>query len=236
MPNIIDNNSGLTWYYTESYTLYPIGGTENTNNAKICVNMLRQLGWTDNALAAFLGNLDAESTINPGLTESGGGGGYGLVQWTPKSNLTDVLKVIYPEGYTIYDGTSQMNVIIAEYQQTNAAQGNPDAHSWGIERQWYNSSGSKYGFSLTAMDWYEWAHSTLDLETLTKLYMVSYERPSYDASINHWERRVSNANWYYTNVVTGGYVPPTPGGGEIPIWMLFKFKSSKGGLRHRVIL
>ena len=37
----------------------------------------------------MLGNMFAESGIIADINERGSGGGYGLVQWTPKRHLTD---------------------------------------------------------------------------------------------------------------------------------------------------
>lgn len=193
MPNIINNTSGLSFVVGGAHTAYAIDSAEAQNNATIIYNMLSQLGWTKTAVAALFGNIQNESAFNPNRYETGGGG-FGLVQWTPKSDLTGILDVVYPEGYTDSDGVQQVNAIIAEYEQTNYAQGHPDGVNRGVNRQWYNSNGSKYGFSLTKMDWYDWAHDeTTSVAELTKLFMVSYERPSYDASVNHWERRVASA-------------------------------------------
>ena len=193
MPNIINNTSGKSFIVGTTRTEYEVGSEEAQNNATIIYNMLSQLGWSKLAVAAFFGNIQNESAFNPNRYETGGGG-FGLVQWTPKSDLTGVLEVVYPEGYTDSDGVQQVNAIIAEYQQTNYAQGNTDGVNRGVNRQWYNSNGSRYGFSLTSKDWYDWAHDdTTSLADMVKLFMVSYERPSYDASVNHWERRVDSA-------------------------------------------
>lgn len=59
----------------------------NTNAEKIW-NQLRGSGFSKYAAAGILGNMYAESGVDPNATEAGGGGGYGLVQWTPKSKLT----------------------------------------------------------------------------------------------------------------------------------------------------
>lgn len=59
----------------------------NTNAEKIW-NQLRSSGFSKYAAAGILGNMYAESGVDPNATEAGGGGGYGLVQWTPKSKLT----------------------------------------------------------------------------------------------------------------------------------------------------
>ena len=60
----------------------------------------QKLGRNVNSVAALLGNMQGESTLNPGLIEVGGGttsagAGHGLVQWTPASDLYKVLDVLY---------------------------------------------------------------------------------------------------------------------------------------------
>lgn len=49
--------------------------------------------WTLNAIAGMLGNMQAESSLNPGIWQSNSvgntSGGYGLVQWTPATNYLD---------------------------------------------------------------------------------------------------------------------------------------------------
>lgn len=61
-------------------------------NARYIHSYLKDKGWTDNAIAGILGNMQHESAINPGRWEGndvGNGPGYGLVQWTPFTNHTD---------------------------------------------------------------------------------------------------------------------------------------------------
>lgn len=71
----------------------PISGNRYLTQAEMETNAtyiywyLGRLGWSINAVAALLGNMEAESTINPGIWESLDEGdtsqGFGLVQWTP---------------------------------------------------------------------------------------------------------------------------------------------------------
>ena len=56
--------------------------SEMKTNAKYIWNYLGTKGWTLNAVAGMLGNMEHESKINPGRLESGVGPGRGLVQWT----------------------------------------------------------------------------------------------------------------------------------------------------------
>ena len=47
---------------------------EMENNANMVINFYRNQGVADETIAAILGNMQAESTIQPLLTEAGGGG------------------------------------------------------------------------------------------------------------------------------------------------------------------
>ena len=44
--------------------------------------MLSKEGYTIQAIAAICGNADVECGMRPDISEIGGGGGYGVVQWT----------------------------------------------------------------------------------------------------------------------------------------------------------
>lgn len=60
-------------------------------NATYIYGYLNNYGWTVNAIAGLLGNMQHESAINPGRWEGnnvGSGPGYGLVQWTPYTKYT----------------------------------------------------------------------------------------------------------------------------------------------------
>lgn len=66
--------------------------SEMETNAQYIWNYLGSRGWSLNAVAGMLGNMQSESTINPGIWESlnvGTGPGFGLVQWTPYTKYTD---------------------------------------------------------------------------------------------------------------------------------------------------
>ncbi len=65
---------------------------EMTTNAKYIWAYLGGRGWSKNAVAGMLGNMQTESSINPGIWEglnAGTGPGYGLVQWTPYTKYTE---------------------------------------------------------------------------------------------------------------------------------------------------
>lgn len=52
---------------------------------------------TEEALSGILGNMLYESYLNPQQGETGGGG-YGLIQWTPKTSLTNYVSGDYTNG------------------------------------------------------------------------------------------------------------------------------------------
>ena len=82
---------------------------EMESNAKEIYTYLSDKGWTINAISGLLGNMQRESTINPGLWQSlkegNYSGGYGLVQWTPASKYTNWATA---NGYEIGDGIGQL--------------------------------------------------------------------------------------------------------------------------------
>ena len=59
------------------------------SNAKYIYNYFRARGWTAQAICGMLGNMQGDSGIIADIEEREGGGGYGLVQWTPKLKLVN---------------------------------------------------------------------------------------------------------------------------------------------------
>lgn len=212
---------------------YTMGTTESMDNARNVFTYAWQVGWKRYAICALLGNMQAESGLNPGRHEDGGEG-FGLVQWTPERVLEAAMRTIFGDvdDDMLNGGHYQMLVILGEYMTTNYWQGR-DGTEWGmnvgIERQWYNSNGSNYGFDLEPIDWYDWATAEPEqsdetsinefLETLTLQFMVSYLRPSYDPDSNHWEMRVQfTLAWY---ALLADFSAPRPGGGAVDSGFLY---------------
>lgn len=67
--------------------------SEMQTNARYIYSYLSAKGWTLNAIAGMLGNMETESTINPAiwqsLKEGNTSGGFGLTQWTPATKLIE---------------------------------------------------------------------------------------------------------------------------------------------------
>ena len=66
--------------------------SEMTVNARYIYSYLTSRGWSPTAVCGMLGNMETESTINPGIWQNLDAGntslGYGLVQWTPSTKYT----------------------------------------------------------------------------------------------------------------------------------------------------
>jgi hypothetical protein len=162
-------------------------------NALYIKNTLTAQGWSLTAIAGMLGNMQAESTINPGRWQNDSPGntslGYGLVQWTPSTKYTDWCR---EQGLT---DPSHIDSSLARilYEVDNSI-------------QWISTS--TYNFSFKTF-----STSTESVSTLAKAFLLCYERPA-DQSESVQNYRASLAlEWY--KYLTGGEAPPdipdTPG-------------------------
>nr|DAF09949.1 MAG TPA: Morphogenesis protein 1 wall, phi29, hydrolase, infection [Caudoviricetes sp.] len=199
---------------------------EMENNANIVINTYRSMGFNDMTIAGILGNMQNESSINPEREEVGGGGGYGLVQWTPQSVLFNHCNTL---GYSPYnDGDVQLKVIEAELL------GNPSSVN-----EWYTSqafidnfkpSGATDDMVGITGEQFKTNEMNWKPDKLALMFMVGYERPSYDPDVNHIEKRKKDALWWFEYM--GGVIPPDPppsGNGKslINLWLC---KALTGGL------
>lgn len=177
-----------TWIKGNRY----LSKSEMQNNAKIVHSYLTNRGWSINAISALLGNMESESTINPaiwqGLIEgSGGGGGYGLVQWTPYTNFTNWAD---SNGYAWDDGDAQLKWI----DEVTSSFG-----QW-IATDTYNLSFEDFKKSTQSVSW------------LASAFLKNFER----AGVEVEEQRRSQANvWYsFLTGVTVDPETPTPSTGK----------------------
>ena len=139
-------------------------------NARYIWNYLGTRGWTLNAVAAMLGNMQSESNINPGLRERGGGTGYGLVQWTPGTNHINWAK---DRGYAKDDIDGQLEHII--WERDNGKQ--------------YYKNRFKYTFK-------EFAVSTDDPYILAAAFLCDYERAADTGPSKQDLRGKQAVKWY----------------------------------------
>ena len=143
-------------------------------NAQYIFGFLSAQGWTTQSICAMLGNMQAESSINPGRWQNdrvGGnasGHGYGLVQWTPYTKYTDW---IVNNGYA---DPSEMDANLTRILSEVAN-----------NIQWIATS--SYNLSFI-----EFSQSRESISNLAKSFLLCYERPA-DQSTSVQNLRASNA-------------------------------------------
>ena len=178
-------------YYGNTYdTSNALSQSQMEVNALYIYSYLKHEGWSDNAIAALLGNMQAESSINPGRWQSdrvGGdssGHGYGMVQWTPYTKYTSWCE---SEGRS---DPSEMDNNLARimYEVKNNI-------------QWYGT-GRYYGMSFE-----EFTTSELTVSELAVAFLLCYERPA-DQSSSVQLYRGSLAKAWYTYLT--GLTPSDP--------------------------
>jgi surface antigen len=157
---------------------YSISIDEMKPNAKYIYQYLNSKGWTINAVAGLLGNLQEESKMSPAIWESlidgtnangtlnmtainnyynshGRYPGFGLVQWTPYSKYTDWCA---EQGLVYWDIDSQLQRIDYEAEQ---------------RLQWISRPSKGYDLTFN-----EFISSTRNAAWLAAAFAFCYERPA----------------------------------------------------------
>ena len=173
-------------------------GTEMTDNAILIYNQMTAYGWSTNAICALLGNMQAESSINPGVvqgwvTTNPPTAGYGLIQWTNVDATTPYENPLWVWTYDKYEdwnwdnGDRQLVFINTD-----------DASGWII----------KSGYNLT---YNEFKVSTQSVAYLTRVYFENRERGTWTSSrityAQHWYEYFTGQSQLYIAVnITGNGV------------------------------
>lgn len=187
------------------------------NNADIIIAYYRSLGFNDKTIGAILGNMQAESTINPERQEESGAG-YGLVQWTPVSVLQNHCNILGLSPYN--DGDVQIRVLVAEIRnQTNVEEW---YSSEAFISNYYNSGATSDMVGITGD---QFLNNTMnwDADKLAILFMSAYERPSYDPNINHYAIRKTLALIWYNYIINNP--TPSPTNKNTNKWLMCKAKN-----------
>ena len=154
-------------------------------------------GWTQNATAGIIGNMQAESGVNPGIWENLDpyNGGYGLVQWTPYTKYSDWATA---QGYVWLDnGPAELARI--SYEAAN-------------NLQWFRNDELGIDPPITFAEFL--TDTTLSLQDCSNYWLWFYEHPA-DPGPTEQAARYANAQYWYNNLIwnrTG-----------VPAWLLFKF-------------
>lgn len=144
---------------------------EMETNARYIWNYLGSRGWSIQAVAGMLGNMQSESSINPGiwqsLNEGNLSGGYGLVQWTPASKYLD-----WADGLHLIASEMDTALQRIEYELETGLQYYPT---------------SKYPETFK-----QFKVSTKDPYYLGMAFVTNYERPRTIST----KRGTQAENWY----------------------------------------
>lgn len=161
-------------------------------NAQYIYKYLLSKGWTINAICGMLGNIQAESSINPGRWQNDDvnnyEGGYGLVQWTPATKYS---QWVYSTFVTSGD-MSMMDYNLARiiYEVEN-------------DLQWIRRTDYDISFA-------EFTKSTASVEYLSKAFLLCYERPADQSEAVQTFRASLGQAWYTYITGNPNISPPTP--------------------------
>ena len=195
---------------------YYLSQAQMENNASIIWEFFGSRGWTAEAVAGMLGNMQWESTINPGIWEglSVGTGGYGLVQWTPYTKYANW-------AGNQWENNGQLEMQRIEYE----------VGLTGAESQWIATSAYPLTFA-------QFTQSTQSTDYLTSAFMHNYERPD---SYSTESTRQGYARYWYTFINDEPAPPPAPTPEEptaqdqIPYWLYAAWSSTKWRRNFTVI-
>lgn len=172
--------------YSNGQELIPGGGTgggggvppelttEKEKNAWAVWQFLKSKGYSEQAAAGILGNMEQESGIMPDIDEGGGGPGYGLVQWTSpvagESGRAYVQRLLAQAG------------INGDYRNINTQLQLLD---WHMHNGQYIPSAA-YPYSVAQFK------ALTDVGTATMAFEANFERPA----VTHPERIDMAIYWY----------------------------------------
>lgn len=128
--------------------------TPEVVNNMWCAYQIFNTIMTKEAMAGMFGNILRESYFNPGQGQIGGGGGLGLIQWTPSTSLTNYISGAW------YDGDNQCRFLI-----------NDCNNQYGT--RWISTSTYNYSFA-------EFCQVT-DVDLATKIFLACRERAGVSA-------------------------------------------------------
>lgn len=163
----------MAWIARNGY----LTAAETEENAGMVYGFFNARGWTINAIAAMCGNMQGESGINPGIWENlqPYAGGYGLVQWTPYTKLSDWATA---QGLTwLNDGNTQCERI--DYESLN-------------NLQWFYNAEVGMAPPITFT---QFATSALSVDTLTMYFLYFYEHPANPTGVLA-TRQAYARHWY----------------------------------------
>lgn len=169
-------------------------GPDMTANAYMVYSFFNKLGFTAEAIAGLLGNMQQESGINPGRWQGGSGPGYGLAQWDPASN------------YMNYATRNGIDINDADSNGEGQCQCINDGEAEG---QWLPNTPTAIEHN-TRYSWAEFAQLT-DVNEAVRAFLYEYER----AGTPMLQNRYTYAAYWYGIITSGQWIGdggnPSPG-------------------------
>lgn len=196
------------WISTDTY----LTQQHRDSNAILVNQYLSNLGWTREAIAGILGNMDVESSINPAFIQNRGYPslitntqcldihtlGVGMVQWTGDGQTPPIGQKL--ASFAIrnnkqwYDGELQCYRLLREYQTNEQFLPSVvDGVTW---------------------TWNDYVFSTATPETLAKVWQYCYERGGSDTAT-----RQAKARYYYGMI-----------GQTLPAWLYYIMARKRKGM------
>lgn len=176
-------------------------------NAKYIYSYLKAEGWTLNAIAGVLGNMQHESSINPGRWEGndvGDGPGYGLTQWTPYTKYTEWVVL---NGYS---DPSEMDANLTRlvYEFSHAVQYYPTDNYPETRSEFKESTKSAY-YLACAFAWNYERSAVVLYGANSKAQAENLTEAEKEANREALRQKRGNAAQYWYEYL-GGTTPITP--------------------------
>lgn len=195
-------------YYGNGYTAAGWSRAQRSQNVDIIASYFYSIGWTINSIAAMVGNMEAESYINPGQWQHGypvegipaDNIGYGLVQWTPWTKYSSWAGSDFRTNF-------DKELYRIKYELDNGIQWIPTA-----------------SYPFTFQEFTQATEMVASVEWLAMCFFKDYERGTGGETA-----RQNNASYWYTylqNNPPGPWSPdgPTPAGSSGRFKMMFYLK------------
>lgn len=176
------------WYITDHWG--GLSDPEKEHNATLAMSYLRQHDFTRYAAAGIVGNMWAESLMNPAQwnQDQPFGAAYGLLQWHPYTKYTDWAGADWEAN-----GPLEMQLI--SYQRENGLEFYPST-------QYPTWTWTKYAHFVPE----EGLTENETINQATEIWLLNYMRPG-DPSSAHLANRQYHARYVFENCAGLG-IPP----------------------------
>ena len=218
---------------------YSMGSTENNANTDEVWAILNSYGYTEEAAAGVLGNIQAESGNNPWRWQSdtvNTSAGYGMFQFTPAS------------GYLSLSGTMPNMSTSQATTGSSPDDGGRQVYAYASNElhKWVSSAWRPYWDRNTYATLYSKRNAWLtqfgngsritmsqfaqvtDVEAATFFHLACFEGPA----TPNLATRYTYAQQFY-NYISGSPTPPTPPtppipptGDGLPVWLMWALKNN----------